>query len=92
MATDLAEKLVEMNVPFRDAHHRVGAFVKYCKDHGKQLNEVTLDQMQETIPEATEEFLTMFDPVKSVEKRAITGGTGFAPVAQQIEFWKKELF
>ena len=92
MATDLAEKLVEMNVPFRDAHHRVGAFVKYCKDHGKQLNEVTLEQMQETIPEATEEFLTMFDPVKSVEKRAITGGTGFAPVAQQIEFWKKELF
>ena len=92
MATDLAEKLVEMNVPFRDAHHRVGAFVKYCKDHGKQLNEVTLDQMQETIPEATEEFLAMFDPVKSVEKRAITGGTGFAPVAQQIEFWKKELF
>ena len=92
MATDLAEKLVEMNVPFRDAHHRVGAFVKYCKDHGKQLNEVTLEQMQETIPEATQEFLTMFDPVKSVEKRAITGGTGFAPVAQQIEFWKKELF
>ena len=92
MATDLAEKLVELKVPFRDAHHRVGAFVKYCKDRNKQLNEVTLAEMQETIPEATEEFLEMFDPVKSVEKRAITGGTGFAPVAEQIKFWKKELF
>ena len=92
MATDLAEKLVELKVPFRDAHHRVGAFVKYCKDRGKQLNEVTLAEMQETIPEATAEFLEMFDPVKSVEKRALVGGTGFAPVAEQIEFWKKELF
>ena len=92
MATDLAEKLVEMGVPFRDAHHRVGAFVKLCKERGKQLNEVSLAEMQEAIPEATGEFLDMFDPVKSVEKRALTGGTGFAPVAQQIEFWKKSLF
>ena len=92
MATDLAEKLVEMGVPFRDAHHRVGAFVKLCKDRNKQLNEVSLAEMQEAIPEATEEFLTMFDPVKSVEKRAITGATGFGPVADQIKFWQKQLF
>ena len=92
MATDLAEKLVEMGVPFRDAHHRVGAFVKLCKDRNKQLNEVSLEEMQEAIPEATQEFLTMFDPVKSVEKRALTGGTGFAPVAEQIKFWQKQLF
>ena len=91
MATDLAEKLVEMGVPFRDAHHRVGAFVKLCKDRNKQLNEVTLAEMQEAIPEATEEFLTMFDPVKSVEKRAITGATGFGPVAEQVKFWQKQL-
>ena len=48
--------------------------------------------MQEAIPEATAEFLTMFDPVKSVEKRALIGGTGFAPVAEQIKFWQKQLF
>lgn len=92
MATDLAEKLVEMGVPFRDAHHRVGAFVKLCKDRSKQLNEVSLEEMQEAIPEATPEFLTMFDPVKSVEKRALVGGTGFAPVAEQIKYWKNLLF
>ena len=92
MATDLAEKLVEMGVPFRDAHHRVGAFVKLCKDRNKQLNEVSLEEMQEAIPEATEEFLSMFDPVKSVEKRALVGGTGFAPVAEQIKFWQNLLF
>ena len=46
MATDLAEKLVELGVPFRDAHHRVGAFVKYCKDRNCALDEVTLEEMQ----------------------------------------------
>ena len=91
MATDLAEKLVELGVPFRDAHRRVGSFVKYCKEAGKALNEVSLDEMRKTIPEATPEFLTLFDPVESVRKRRLVGGTGFEPVAQQLEFWQKEL-
>ena len=91
MATDLAEKLVELNVPFRNAHHRVGSFVKWCKDNNKALNETTLEEMQETIPEATEEFLALFSPESSVAKREITGATGPKAVAEQIEFWKKEL-
>ncbi|MBO5763141.1 MAG: argininosuccinate lyase, partial [Lentisphaeria bacterium] len=91
MATDLAEKLVELGVPFRDAHHRVGAFVKYCREHQMALDEATLAQMQETIPEATEEFLTLFSPENSVAKRDIFGATGFRQVASQIEFWQKNL-
>ena len=91
MATDLAEKLVELGVPFRDAHRRVGAFVKYCRENGKALDEVSLDEMRKTIPEATPEFPTLFDPVASVRKRRLVGGTGFEPVAHEIEFWQKEL-
>ncbi|MBE6359429.1 MAG: argininosuccinate lyase [Lentisphaerae bacterium] len=92
MATDLAEKLVELGVPFRDAHHRVGAFVKFCKDRNMALDQAALEEMQQTIPEATAEFLTLFDPRESVAKRRIAGGTGFEPVANQVEFWKKQLF
>ena len=92
MATDLAEKLVELGVPFRDAHHRVGAFVKYCKDRNMVLDQASLAEMQETIPEATAEFLTLFDPRESVAKRRIPGGTGFEQVVKQFEFWKKELY
>ncbi len=91
MATDLAEKLVELGVPFRSAHHRVGAYVKYCREHGLKLNEASLDQMRETIPEATEEFLTLFDPDASVAKRDITGATGFNQVARQIAYWQERL-
>ena len=91
MATDLAEKLVELGVPFRDAHRRVGSFVKYCRENGKELDQVGLDEMRKTIPEATPEFLTLFDPRESVRKRRLVGGTGFEPVAEQLEFWQKEL-
>jgi len=91
MATDVAEKLVELGVPFRTAHHRVGSFVKYCKEKGVALNQVTLKEMQETIPEATEEFLRLFRPVQSVRKRALKGGTGFAPVSRELRFWQKRL-
>ncbi len=91
MATDLAEKLVELGVPFRDAHHRVGAFVKYCREHGKALDAVPLEEMRQTIPEATEEFLSLFVPENSVAKRDITGGTGYKQVRRQLDFWRHEL-
>lgn len=91
MATDLAEKLVELGVPFRNAHHRVGSFVKWCKDHDKALDETSLEEMRETIPEATKEFLKLFSPENSVAKREITGATGPQEVAKQIAFWKKQL-
>lgn len=91
MATDVAEKLVELGVPFRTAHHRVGSFVKYAKEHGKQLNEIPLEEMRLTIPEATAEFPGLFDPEKSVAKRELTGGTGFKAVRSQLDFWLKEL-
>lgn len=91
MATDLAELLVKMNVPFRAAHHRVGALVKYCREHDRALDELSLEEMRISIPEATEEFLTLFDPEKSVGAREIFGGTGYGEVARQIAFWREKL-
>lgn len=91
MATDVAEKLVELGVPFRTAHHRVGSLVKYCRENNKALDEVTLEEMQITIPEATAEFLTLFDPVVSANKREITGGTGGKAVAKQLQYWQNIL-
>ncbi|MBR2632649.1 MAG: argininosuccinate lyase [Lentisphaeria bacterium] len=91
MATDLAEKLVELGVPFRTAHHRVGSFVKWCKENSKNLDEATLEEMQISIPEATPEFLTLFDPDMSAGKRNLTGGTGFDAVASQLAYWQQKL-
>ncbi|MEA4862815.1 MAG: argininosuccinate lyase [Victivallaceae bacterium] len=91
MATDLAEQLVKQGVPFRTAHHQVGALVKLALDARKPLDGLTLDEMKQAIPTATADFLDMFKPESSVAKREITGGTGYNAVASQIEFWRGKL-
>lgn len=91
MATDLADELVKLGMPFRTAHHRVGALVKWCRDHKKPLNELNLDEMQLTIPEAIAEFTKLFDPAVSIAKREITGATGFKVVASRIKYWLEKL-
>jgi argininosuccinate lyase len=87
MATDLAEMLVEQGVPFRSAHHQIGAFVKWCRDNGKLLNQASLDEMKLTIPSATTEFTSAFSPAISVAKREVPGGTGFMSVRTNIDKW-----
>jgi argininosuccinate lyase len=52
MATDLAEWLVKRNVPFRLAHHRVGKFVGYCRQHNIPLDKCSFEQLKSCIPEA----------------------------------------
>ena len=91
MATDLAEKLVGMGVPFREAHRQVGALVKYSREHDKPLDELTVEEMRECIPLADAGFAALFDPEASVAAREITGGTGFKAVAGEIENWRKRL-
>lgn len=91
MATDLAERLVELEVPFRTAHHRVGALVKWCEDNNTPLDKVTLEEMLEVIPEANVSCLNMYSPEISVAKREIIGGTGPKEVRKQVDFWKGKL-
>ena len=90
-ATDLAEWLVRHGTPFRTAHHQVGAFVAWCNDHRKTLAEATLEEMRETIPTATEECLSLFNPKASADARDIIGGTALSQVRQQVAFWKQRL-
>lgn len=91
MATDLAEALVRKGVPFRHAHHKVGALVKYCAENGKKMNKLSLEEMQTVIPEADESMLKLFSPVSAVTLRKSYGGTGYEQVASQIAFWTAKL-
>ena len=90
-ATDLAEWLVRQGVPFRDAHHQVGAFVGWCAAQGKELNQATLDEMRLSIPTATAECLGLFRPEASANARDLTGGTALRQVRAQTDFWKQQL-
>ena len=91
MATDLAEALVRKGVPFRHAHHKVGALVRYCAEHGKEMNALSVEEMKSVIPEADESMLELFSPVSAVTLRKSYGGTGYEQVASQLAFWKEKL-
>lgn len=91
MATDLAEKLVELGLAFRIAHHRTGALVKWCKINNKKLNSISLEEMQRIIPEATKECVTLFFPDTSIKKRKIFGATAESEVKKQLAYWKQFL-
>lgn len=91
MATDLAEWLVRKGVPFREAHHMVGRFVRSCASAGIRLDEATLEQMRETIPQAETECLSLFSATRSVAGRRLTGGTAPDQVERQLATWEKRL-
>ena len=46
LATDLADYLVKRGMPFRQAHHVVGAVVALAERTGKPLNRLTLAELQ----------------------------------------------
>ena len=46
LATDLADYLVQKGMPFRKAHHVVGAVVALAEGAGKALNQLTLADLQ----------------------------------------------
>ena len=91
IATDIAEALVRKGVPFRHAHRKVGALVKFAQDRGKALDQLSLDEMRSVFPEADEAMTHLFSPEKSVAAREVFGGTGYGQVASQIAFWQRNL-
>lgn len=45
-ATEVADYLVNKNIPFRDAHGIVGQIVIYCEDNNKAIEDLSLDELQ----------------------------------------------
>ena len=79
LATDLADWLVERGVPFREAHHLVGAAVGLAARTDRRLEELSLDDYQTISPHFTADVFTALDVQRSLARRALPGGP--APTA-----------
>ena len=91
-ATDLADWLVrEAGLPFRDAHHITGQAVALAEREGKQLDALSLEQLQAIHPEITRSVFDVLSVESSVTSRTSFGGTSPQNVRNQIEFWKAKL-
>ena len=91
LATDLADYLVIKGLPFRHAHRVVGEMVRYCQEKGKELEQLSLSEMQRFSPLIEEDVKKVLDVKAAVARRSSFGGTAFAEVKRQIEEIKKEL-
>ena len=85
LATDLADALVRVGVPFRQSHHLVGQAVRRAEVLGCTLRDVPLADLQAISPHFTAEMAAVWDFERSVEQRTATGGTARAAVQAQID-------
>jgi argininosuccinate lyase len=91
LATDLADYLVRKGMPFRQAHHVVGAVVAAAEQAGKQLNEMDVAALQKIDRHFSDDVATMFDLKSAMSRRQMTGSPGTKQVASQLARWQKIL-
>lgn len=91
LATDLADYLVRQGVPFREAHHVVGAVVRLAEKKRVALDRLTFEEVQALHPKFSPDWVDSFHLEKAMARRTGTGMPGPAQVARQMKRWKKLL-
>ena len=84
-ATDMADYLVGRGMPFRKAHACVGKAVAYALDQGKELNALTLDELNVFSSLIQKDLFDHLTLEHMVDRRQSTGGTATRNVAAAIE-------
>lgn len=84
-ATDLADYLVRKGLPFRDAHEVVGKSVGYGLEQGKDLSEMTLDELQKFHSSISADVFDVLTLEGSVNARDHIGGTAPTQVLAAAE-------
>ena len=84
LATDVADWLVRNGTPFRDAHEISGALVRFCEEHGLELDEPTDAQYASVSPLLTGELRKSLTVEASLAARSSPGGTSPDRVREQI--------
>lgn len=84
-ATDLADYLVRKGLPFRDCHEIVGHAVKYGVDSGKDLAEMSLEELRRFSDQIEQDVFEVLTLEGSVNARDHIGGTAPAQVRAAVQ-------
>jgi len=91
LATDLAEALVRVGVPFREAHEAVGRAVGHCvakKLDLRSLSREDLRAFHPAFPSGAAELLSLD---RALEERSLIGGTARGTVLSALETAERAL-
>ena len=91
LATDLADYLVARGVPFRAAHHAVGAVVALAERKGCPIPALSNEEVERLHPGFGADWAKVFDLKRAFAMRKGTGMPGPAQLARQFARWKKLL-
>lgn len=88
LATDVVDYLVRAGVPFREAHHVVGALVGLSEKLETPLNELPYDEVKKIHDALGEDWVDVFDLSKALAGREKPGMPGPKQVAARIAHWR----
>lgn len=91
LATDLADYLVRRGMPFRQAHHAVGAVVALAEKLGRPLNALSIAEFHDVSAEFGSDVLETFNLQSAMSRREHTGAPGTREVRKQLARWQKAL-
>jgi argininosuccinate lyase len=91
LATELADYLVQQGVPFRESHHIVGNLVGECLAKGKDLLDLTQQDLFKASSSFDNNALRVLTPRAAINQKNVVGGTATAQVTSQIKAWKTVL-
>jgi argininosuccinate lyase len=74
-ATELADYLVRKGVPFREAHEIVGKIVRQAIDLGKELEQLSLDDLRGFSPLIEEDVYEALSLERTISSKSQPGGT-----------------
>jgi len=74
MAAGLAVALAREGVPFRRAHHVVGALVAEAQKGGRSLKAVAAERLPAVSAAVAARLDTLFDPLEAVKAKSLRGG------------------
>lgn len=91
LATDVVDYLVKKGVPFRKAHHIIGALVALAEERNLPLNQLPLESVQAVDSNFESDWLDCFDVETALLAREKTGMPGPDQVRRQITAWSDRL-
>ncbi len=75
IAANLAVALAREGLPFRKAHHLVGALVGEAQKSGRSLKAVAAERLATSAPAVAARLDAIFDPLEAVKTKSLAGGT-----------------
>lgn len=90
-ATELADYLVEQDIPFREAHEIVGKIVLWCIQNNKYLLDVPLEHYKSYNDKIDNNVYDYLKPENCLNRRKSYGSTGQEAVYHQIKVAKQLL-